>query len=173
MRNSSSVSKKSLDQEPRMSDSPGPRDARSPGHDLSHDPLSSAFEASMSSLVEEEALPLPPPPRVASVTSLNTAEDIDLLPPPPPDMCLTEVSSHYLVSPVSGPGPALARLPPPAPAPKPGTQNKPSVIQSSSSVTLTDQGQESSSAPRLSAQFSRKLSLDERKYRYTHKYFLT
>ena len=135
--------------------------------------INSAFEASMSSLVEEEALPLPPPPRVASVTSLNTAEDIDLLPPPPPDMCLTEVSSHYLVSPVSGPGPALARLPPPAPAPKPGTQNKPSVVQSSSSVTLTDQGQESSSAPRLSAQFSRKLSLDERKYRYTHKYFLT
>lgn len=102
------------------------------------DPLSSAFEQSMTlSMMEEEALPLPPPPRVDSVTSLD---DIDLLPPPPPDMCITANNytaaghrleqSHYHVSPVSSPGHVTnkpfpvdqhvsPKLPPPSPAPKP------------------------------------------------------
>ena len=75
------------------------------------DPLSSMFEASLCQMTASmtEELPLPPPPRVDSVTSLNTDPDIDLLPPPPPDICLPEVT----------PAPALARLPPPAPAPRP------------------------------------------------------
>jgi len=88
--------------------------------DTAHDdPLSSAFERSLSSMSEEELLPLPPPPRVDSVTSLD---DIDLLPPPPPDMCYDDQinqgymhrpnlqsnmrfpeSNHYHVSPVTSP----------------------------------------------------------------------
>eukprot|EP00092_Neocalanus_flemingeri_P013113 GFUD01014130.1.p1 GENE.GFUD01014130.1~~GFUD01014130.1.p1 ORF type:complete len:1210 (-),score=255.87 GFUD01014130.1:166-3795(-) len=88
--------------------------------DTAHDdPLSSAFEQSMSCMLEDESLPLPPPPRVDSVTSLD---DIDQLPPPPPDMCYTDEtnqgfahranlqsinrfpeSNHYHVSPVTSP----------------------------------------------------------------------
>ena len=68
------------------------------------DPLSSAFERSISSMSEEENLPLPPPPRMDSMTSLN---DIDQLPPPPPDMCYEPnksfSSNHYHVSPVTSP----------------------------------------------------------------------
>jgi len=87
-----------------------------PAHE---DILSSAFERSMSCMLEDESLPLPPPPRVDSVSSLD---DIDQLPPPPPDMCynappnqgymhrtnlqsnamFTE-SNHYHVSPVTSP----------------------------------------------------------------------
>ena len=149
MRNNSTVSKKSLDQEPRTAN------VSSQDHDQSHsDPMSSAFEASLSSLaVEEEGLPLPPPPRVDSVTSLNTAEDIDLLPPPPPDMCLPEVTpapGHYHVSPVSS-------LPPPAPAPKPVTQqNKPSIVQNSvSTLKKTNNGGGQMQKP------SRRISFDD------------
>jgi len=88
--------------------------------DTAHDdPLSSAFERSMSCMLEDESLPLPPPPRVDSITSLD---DIDQLPPPPPDMCYNDQTSqvytnranlqsntrfpesnHYHVSPVTSP----------------------------------------------------------------------
>lgn len=58
----------------------------------------------------DDMIPLPPPPRVDSVTSLD---NIDLLPPPPPDMCYPPIetvsymqdppSNHYHVSPVTSP----------------------------------------------------------------------
>jgi len=91
------------------------------GTDTAHeDALSSAFERSMSCMLEDESLPLPPPPRVDSVSSLD---DIDQLPPPPPDMCYNATptsqgymnranlqpnpmfaeSNHYHVSPVTSP----------------------------------------------------------------------
>lgn len=91
------------------------------GTDTVHeDVLSSAFERSMSCMLEDESLPLPPPPRVDSVSSLD---DIDQLPPPPPDMCYNATptnqgymhrtnlqsnamfteSNHYHVSPVTSP----------------------------------------------------------------------
>lgn len=93
MRNSS-LSKKSLDveitggqkiaDESCRDDRVTPRELQ-PVHDhqQTSDLLSSAFEQSLSSALEEEVLPLPPPPRMDSISSLD---DIDLLPPPPPDM---------------------------------------------------------------------------------------
>ena len=122
--------KKSLDNEQKISENSCPED-----FGFSHeaaDPLSTAFEAtmSMSTMLEEETLPLPPPPRVDSVTSLD---DIDMLPPPPPDMCIN--TSHYQVSaPVS---PPMVRTPP-CPAPKPVTPNK--QIQNSTVSTLKKTG---------------------------------
>ena len=83
------------------------------------DPLSSAFERSLSSLSEDEALPLPPPPHLmeASVTSLD---DLDQLPPPPPpDMCYEPAVAssghqqglqHYHVSPLTSPSHKLRPL---------------------------------------------------------------
>lgn len=85
----------------------------------SEDPLSSAFERSLSSMSEDEGLeglPLPPPPRMDSITSLDS---IDQLPPPPPPDDYYEAvlpagihnssnnrnieSNHYHVSPVTSP----------------------------------------------------------------------
>jgi len=100
--------------------------------DTAHeDILSSAFERSMSCMMEDESLPLPPPPRVDSVSSLD---DIDQLPPPPPDMCYTSTppsqasymhrtnlqssapmfteSNHYHVSPVTSPNVQSKPFPP-------------------------------------------------------------
>ena len=131
MRNSS-LSKKSQDNEivngQKISDEPGPAgtavscgDDRVMGregrechgaHDQTQaqDILSSAFEQSLSFALEEEALPLPPPPRMDSMSSL---EDIDLLPPPPPEMVGYE--NHYHVSPVTSP---VNGLPPVTPQSK-------------------------------------------------------
>jgi amyloid beta A4 precursor protein-binding family B protein 1-interacting protein len=98
--------------------------------DTAHeDILSSAFERSMSCMLEDESLPLPPPPRVDSVSSLD---DIDQLPPPPPDMCYNNTppaqgymhrtnlqpnamfteSNHYHVSPVTSPNVQSKPFPP-------------------------------------------------------------
>ena len=112
------------------------------------DPLSSAFEQSLSTMMEDEALPLPPPPRVDSVTSLD---DIDMLPPPPPDMC---ISQHYHVSPpVTSDQSALSKLPPPSPAAKPSlTPNNGKHIQNS---TLKKSGPSPMQKP------SRRISFDD------------
>merc|ERR1719336_206522 len=121
MRNSS-LSKKSQDNE--ISDSPAGScgDERVVGrevrechqtHHTAQDLLSSAFEQSLSSALEEETLPLPPPPRMDSISSLD---DIDLLPPPPPDMVGYE--NHYHVSQVTSP---VVGLPPTSPLSKPGS----------------------------------------------------
>merc|ERR1719220_612818 len=111
MRNSS-LSKKSLDveitggqkitDESCRDDRVTPRELQQVHDKQTSDILSSAFEQSLSSALEEEALPLPPPPRMDSISSL---EDIDLLPPPPPDMVGYDghYDSHYHVSPVTSP----------------------------------------------------------------------
>ena len=90
---------------PREQGERGERGERGETSDL----LSSAFEQSLSSALEEEALPLPPPPRMDSISSL---EDIDLLPPPPPDMVGYDgqYDSHYHVSPVTSPVSVLSPL---------------------------------------------------------------
>ena len=105
--------------------SPPTRHAEAPMAELNlnsvDDPLSSAFERSLSSMSEDENLPLPPPPRMDSIQSLD---QIDQLPPPPADIYNTtneilgnsshQESNHYHVSPVSSPmhAPKLISLPP-------------------------------------------------------------
>ena len=96
------------------------------------DLLSSAFEQSLSSAMEEEALPLPPPPRMDSISSLD---DIDLLPPPPPDM--VGYDTHYHVSPVTSP---VSGLPPPTPQ-----RQQTARLQAASASTLKKSGQKPSS----------------------------
>jgi amyloid beta A4 precursor protein-binding family B protein 1-interacting protein len=113
------------------------------------DPLSQAFERSLSSMSEDGELPLPPPPRMDSISSLD---QIDQLPPPPADMvyntaAVGDASSHYHVSPVSSPLHApkvsLTGLPPAGPgayakfpgSPKlalPPAVKKPVLVQKSS-----------------------------------------
>jgi len=85
----------------------GPEITKTSSNELNstYDPMSSVFERSMSSMSEpDELIPLPPPPRFDSVTSL---ESIDLLPPPPPDIFYPSEhdsrSNHYHVSPVTSP----------------------------------------------------------------------
>merc|ERR1719232_2407111 len=99
-------------------------------------------------MMEDEALPLPPPPRVDSVTSLD---DIDMLPPPPPAMC---ISQHYHVSPpVTSDQSALSKLPPPSPAAKPSlTPNNGKHMQNS---TLKKSGPAPMQKP------SRRISFDD------------
>ncbi len=80
------------------------------------DPLSSAFERSLSSLSEDEALPLPPPPHLMAA-SLTSLDDVDQLPPPPsPDMCYDSttpngVLHHHHVSPLTSPSHKLRPTP--------------------------------------------------------------
>jgi len=110
------------------------------------DPMSSVYERNVSSLSEQdEIIPLPPPPRVDSVTSL---ESIDLLPPPPPEILYplhhdTE-SNHYHVSPVTSP---IANEPKGLPPTKPSSTKssmssgqRPGQLQKSSQSTLKKSG---------------------------------
>ena len=135
--------------------------------DKHDDPLSSAFERSLSSMSEEENLPLPPPPRMDSISSL--VDDIDMLPPPPPDMCYSPThttlvnntnssnNNHYHVSPVTSPSvhsrSIVNGLPPPAPSIKlpPISGHKPSPPPAINS-------KKSSSVPHKS---SRRISFDD------------
>ena len=162
MRNNSNASKRSMDNnDQKIGDDVSCTADMNHNHD---DPLSSAFEQSMTaSMLEDEALlPLPPPPRVDSVTSLD---DIDMLPPPPPDMCInnSHVSSHYHVSPVTSPAhgtcskpfPALPPtngLPPTAPKPVNMTpvNNSSKPIQNSAVSTLKKTGTMQKSSRRIS-----------------------
>jgi len=141
------------------------------------DILSSAFERSMSCMLEDETLPLPPPPRVDSVSSLD---DIDQLPPPPPDMCygssppsqgyvhktnfqsppLFTESNHYHVSPVTSPNvqskpfppndqQTVTRLPPPCPSNK-STMSSVKGAHNSAISTLKKSGTLQKSSRRIS-----------------------
>jgi len=164
MRNSS-LSKKGQDNEivngQKISDELGPagpgvscRDERVMGREVrechqthdqtkipAQDLLSSAFEQSLSCALEEEALPLPPPPRMDSISSLD---DIDLLPPPPPDMMGYE--NHYHVSQVTSP---VVGLPPVTP------QSKMSAKQQLSSGSTLKKSGGASQKP------SRRISFDD------------
>jgi len=122
------------------------------------DALSSAFERSLSGFSEDENLPLPPPPRVDSISSL--IDDIDQLPPPPPDMCYEQLGNHYHASPVSSPTGqrsfvqeslySTAGLPPMCPVNKLPTSPKPAMGSSTP--------KKSSSVPHKS---SRRISFDD------------
>jgi len=103
--------KKNQQRKPKLESEPNQMKSSDPVEKPPSDPLSSAFERSISCMSEmDDLIPLPPPPRVDSVTSLDS---IDMLPPPPPDISSSIVntkynlhdppSSHYHVSPVTSP----------------------------------------------------------------------
>merc|ERR1719341_3130135 len=110
-------------------------------------------------MLEDESLPLPPPPRVDSVSSLD---DIDQLPPPPPDMCYNATptnqgymhrtnlqSNPFLPNDQQSGSHPVTRLPPPCPSNK-STMSSTKGVHNSAISTLKKSGTLQKSSRRIS-----------------------